>query len=186
MRCCCQVHCYKSGEAASQYQHKILVVQVTVCPWKHSRQRATGWDSSQAHGTVICPLLNRYNVNIQRTFQFFTVILKLREIYAVIEKSQHLHSVIFLVSVNEDGIFSRCVFEANALNVLCNGEKPTRQSRRSRSQGHQQHTKDGKCNPVQAALKRGQCAIRDTQHRQEEHQRENDRNNDCPCPRLTI
>lgn len=186
MRCCCQVYGHKPSKAASQHQHKILAIQVTVCPWKHSRQRTAGRHNSQAHGTVICPLLNRYNVNIQRTFQFFTVILKLREIYAVIEKSQHLHSFIFLVSVDKDGIFSRRVFEPYTLNVPCDGEKPTRQSRRSRSQNHQHYAEDGKCHPVQATLKRGQCSIGHTQYRHEEQQRENDRNNDCPCPRLTI
>ena len=186
VRSCRQVHCYKSGEAASQHQHKILVVQVTVCPWKHSRQRTTGRHNSQAHGTVIRSLLNRHDIDIQRTFQLFTIVLKLREMYAVIEKSQHLHSFIFLVSVDEDGIFSRCVFQPNALNVLRDGEKTMRQSCRSRSKSRQHYAEDGECHPVQVTLKRGQCAIWHGQHRQQEQQHESNHGNDCPRPRLTV
>ena len=186
VRCCCQVYSHKPSKAASQHQHKILVVQETVFPWKHNRQRATGRHNSQAHGAVICPLLNRYNVNIQRTFQFFAVILKLSEMYAVGKKSQHLHSFILLVSVDEDRMLSCCVFEANSLNVLCDREKTMRQSCRSRAQNRQHYAEDGKCNPVQATLKRGQCAIRDTQHRQQEQQYESYHGNDCPRPRLTV
>lgn len=81
-------------------------------------------------------------------FPVFAVILKLREVYAVTEKSQHLHCFIFLVSVYENRMLSCCVFKPNALNVLRDGKKTTRQSCRSRSQNRQHYTEDDKCHSV--------------------------------------